>query len=114
VAGFDVIYACQDFAVDRSLGLHSIPAKFGVAKALNIARLLHALALAALALFGFLTPELGRWFWIGYAFTAALLIIEHALARSRELVRINIAFFQVNAVIGLVVLTAVGLDLFAR
>jgi len=110
VAGFDMIYACQDFAVDRTLGLHSIPAKFGVAGALWIARLLHLLMLVALALFGLATPELGRWFWIGYTVVAALLLVEHWLARTQDIARINLAFFQMNAAIGLVLLVVVGMD----
>jgi 4-hydroxybenzoate polyprenyltransferase len=111
VAGFDVIYACQDFAVDRTLGLYSIPARFGIAGALWIARILHLLMLGALAAFGWFAPELGRWFWIGFAIIAVLLVVEHCLARTQDLAKINLAFFQMNSAIGLVLLTAVGLDL---
>lgn len=111
VAGFDVIYACQDFAVDRTLGLHSIPAKFGVDGALWIARVLHLLMLVALAAFGWFTPELDFWFWIGFAIVAGCLVFEHWLARTQDLAKINLAFFQMNAAIGVVLLTAVALDL---
>jgi len=114
VAGFDVIYACQDFTVDRELGLHSIPAKFGVGGALWIARLLHLLMLVALALFGLATPELGRWFWIGFGIVSMLLVVEHWLARTQDLAKINLAFFQMNAAIGVVLLVTVGIDLAQR
>jgi len=111
VAGFDVIYACQDYMIDRTLGLHSIPAKFGIDGALWIARLLHLLMLVALALFGVATEELGAGFWMGYAVVAALLVIEHSLARTQDLAKINLAFFQMNAAIGAVLLAVVGFDL---
>jgi 4-hydroxybenzoate polyprenyltransferase len=111
VAGFDVIYACQDYLIDRTLGLHSIPAKFGIDGALWIARLLHLLMLVALALFGMATEELRAAFWMGYAIVAALLVVEHSLARTQDLAKINLAFFQMNAAIGLVLLVVVGFDL---
>jgi 4-hydroxybenzoate polyprenyltransferase len=113
VAGFDVIYACQDFAVDRSLGLFSIPAKLGIDGSLWVARFLHFLMLVALALFGLATPELGRWFWVGFGVVAVLLVVEHRLARTQDLAKINLAFFQMNAAIGLALLAVVGLDLAA-
>jgi 4-hydroxybenzoate polyprenyltransferase len=102
VAGFDVIYACQDAAVDRRLGLHSLPARLGVGPALRFARLLHALCLAGFAVTGILAV-LGPPWWVALALTALLLAFEHALVRPDDLSRVNVAFFTLNGVVALVV-----------
>src|SRR5688500_18510048 len=78
IAGFDVIYACQDVAFDRAHGLHSVPARFGIPAALQIARVNHALTAAALAALGLVTG-LGAVYWIGWLVVVGLLIYEHAL-----------------------------------
>ena len=67
--------------------------------------------LVTLALFGVATEELGAAFWMGYAIVAALLVVEHSLARTQDLAKINLAFFQMNAAIGVVLLVVVGFDL---
>jgi 4-hydroxybenzoate polyprenyltransferase len=111
VAGFDIIYACQDFEVDRRLRLRSVPAAVGVAGALRIAAACHAGSVVLLALLPAVYPEF-RWvYWAGIAAVAALLVYEHRLVRPDDLQRVNVAFFQVNAVIslGLLVLGAVDL-----
>lgn len=113
VTGFDIIYACQDIEVDQQLGLHSIPARFGFAGALWVARWAHGAMLAALLAFGLVTPELHGWYWVGLAVVGMLLIIEHWLVRGRDLLRINLAFFQVNAVVSLGLFVVTLLDLFA-
>lgn len=106
VSGFDIIYACQDAAFDRDAGLHSIPARLGVATALRLAAACHAAMVAALVGLGLAYP-LGPIYFGGVALAAALLIYEHAIVRPDDLSRVNVAFFQVNVVISLGLL-AVG------
>ena len=106
IAGFDLIYACQDVEVDRAQGLHSVPARFGVAAALATARLNHALTAVALALLGWLTG-LGLLYWLGWAAVVALLAYEHSLVSPRDLSRLDFAFFNVNGYIALLVLASV-------
>jgi 4-hydroxybenzoate polyprenyltransferase len=95
VAGFDTIYACQDAAFDRASGLHSLPARLGVARALAIARALHVLAVVLLVLVYRLTP-LHPLYLVGVAGVAALLVYEHSLVRADDLSRVDAAFFAVN------------------
>lgn len=98
-AGFDIIYACQDFEFDSREGLHSIPRVLGIAGALWVARLLHVGMLACLwqlhAAFS-ATP----WTLAALAVVAALLAYEHSLVRANDLSRVNAAFFTVNGWIG--------------
>jgi len=103
VAGFDVLYACQDVEFDRQAGLHSIPKKFGIARALRIARAMH---LAAAALLGGLawSFQLPWPAWAGIAAIAALLAYEHSLVKPHDLSKINAAFFTVNGYISLLFL----------
>jgi len=110
IAGFDLIYACQDVDVDRAQGLHSVPARFGVAAALAAARVNHALTAAALALLGWLAA-LGPWYWAGWAAVVALLVYEHSQVSPRDLSRLDVAFFNVNGYIAVIVLAAVVLGL---
>ncbi len=111
IAGFDLIYACQDVAVDRAQGLHSVPARFGVAAALATARANHALTAAALALLGWLAG-LGALYWVGWAAVVALLVYEHSLVSPRDLSRLDVAFFNVNGYIALIVLASVVAGLY--
>ncbi len=113
VAGFDIIYSCQDLAVDRQLGLHSIPARLGQRGALRTAAALHAAMFAFLAALAWATPELGWWFRGALVGVAALLVHEHRLARSGDLDRINRAFFNANAAISMTLFAATLADLFA-
>ncbi len=106
IAGFDLIYACQDVEVDRAQGLHSVPARFGVAAALATARANHALTAAALALLGWLAG-LGALYWVGWVAVVALLVYEHSLVNARDLSRLDVAFFNVNGYIALIVLASV-------
>jgi 4-hydroxybenzoate polyprenyltransferase len=107
VAGFDVIYACQDYAFDRDNGLHSVPARFGVRGALRIAALCHAVMVLALIGLGVSYGGLGALYFTGIGVVAVLLIYEHAIVRPDDLTRVNIAFFQVNILISMGLL-AVG------
>ena len=113
VAGFDIIYACQDAAFDAAHGLRSIPARLGVPRALGLAKWLHAATLVVLAALPALVPELGWIYWLAWAAIAGLLVWEHALVRPDDLSRVNQAFFTANAAIGLVLLGAIAADLWA-
>ncbi len=101
VAGFDIIYACQDVEFDRSAGLHSIPARFGIAPALAAARVLHATTVLALAAVGWVAG-LHPAYWIGIAAIAGILAWEHRLVRANDLSRMGAAFFNMNAVVSVV------------
>ena len=103
VGGFDVLYACQDVAFDRTAGLYSIPRKFGVAAALGIARLLH-LAMVGLLIWLAVSFHLGWPAWIGIAVVAGLLGYEHSLVKPDDLSKMNAAFFTVNGYISLLFL----------
>ncbi|HEY8461830.1 MAG TPA: UbiA-like polyprenyltransferase [Blastocatellia bacterium] len=110
-AGFDIIYACQDRDFDAQAGLHSIPRKFGVARALLISRGLHALMFAALVLVYFLTKL--RWIGLlGIIATAALLIYQHRLVRADDLSRLNAAFFTTNAYVSVILFVTIAADIF--
>jgi 4-hydroxybenzoate polyprenyltransferase len=111
VAGFDIIYACQDAAFDAAHGLHSLPARLGVPRALTLSKWLHAATLGVLSLLPRLVPELGWIYWLALAAIAALLVWEHALVQPDDLSRVNQAFFTANAAIGLILLTAIAADL---
>jgi 4-hydroxybenzoate polyprenyltransferase len=113
VAGFDIIYACQDVDFDRQAGLRSIPRRFGVKNALRIAAACHALMIVPLFVLGVIYP-LGWIYYAGVAAVAMLLIYEHALVRSDDLSRVNIAFFQVNIAISLGLLAVSVIDILVR
>jgi len=106
IAGFDLIYACQDVAFDRAHGLHSLPARFGIATALRVARVCHALTAAAFGLLGVMLA-LGPLYWIGWLAVVALLAYEHSLVSPGDLSRLDVAFFNVNGYIAVIVLAAV-------
>ena len=98
VAGFDVIYACQDVDFDRGEGLFSIPARFGVRRSLLAARGFHLAAVLALAGVGLLA-RLHPIYWIGWGAIALLMLWEHRLVRQDDLSRIGVAFFNMNGII---------------
>lgn len=102
VAGFDVIYALQDVEVDRQEGLHSIPARLGVGRALWISRLLHAAAVAALVAIAATDAQLGWMFIAATIVVAALLIIEHATVGLWGTSRIALTFFMLNGLVSMV------------
>ena len=106
-AGFDVLYACQDYDFDRREGLYSIPARFGIARALWISRGLHAGAFAALVLLYFVT-NLGLLAVVGVIATGALLIYQHTLVRANDLSKLNAAFFTTNAFVSVILFLSFG------
>src|SRR6058998_3921773 len=110
IAGFDLIYACQDVEVDRAQGLHSVAARFGVRASLVAARVNHALTALALAVLGW-QVALGPIYWVGWLAVVALFAYEHSLVNPRDLSRLDVAFFNVNGYIALIVLAAVVLGL---
>ncbi|MGH9482590.1 MAG: UbiA-like polyprenyltransferase [Terriglobales bacterium] len=108
VAGFDLLYACQDVDFDRSRpDLYSVPKRIGVAHTLRLAQVCHLLMLALLAGL-LLASHLGSLAWLGLAAVAGLLIYEHALLAPDDLSRLNSAFFTVNGYIGIVLLVFWG------
>jgi 4-hydroxybenzoate polyprenyltransferase len=113
VAGFDLLYACQDAAHDRANGLFSVPAAWGVTAAFWIARLLHVLMLALL-LWLVQAFALGGFALAGVAVVAALLLYEHLIVSPGDLRRLNAAFFTMNGVISVVFFCFVAVDLLMR
>jgi 4-hydroxybenzoate polyprenyltransferase len=113
VAGFDVLYACQDFDFDRQTGLHSIPRHLGIHRALWVARGFHLIMLALLValLWSF---GLGKFAILGVAIVAALLAYEHSLVSSDDLSKLNAAFFTMNGVISVLFFLFVAGDLLLR
>ena len=114
VAGFDIIYACQDYESDQRAGLHSIPVRLGVSGALRLAAASHAVTIIALACLPLVYPPLGWPFWLAVIAVAVLLVYEHLLVRPNDLSRINAAFFNVNAVISLGLFAVGTIDLWLR
>jgi len=112
VAGFDVIYACQDAGFDAKMRLHSLPARFGVARALKMAALCHLGMVAALAAVPSVYEHFGPVYYLGVAAIAVLLIYEHRLVNPDDLTRVNRAFFHVNAVVSIGLLVVGAVDLF--
>lgn len=113
VAGFDMIYACQDAAFDKQLGLHSVPARLGVNGALRVAALSHTICVALFALLPW-TLAAGSLGWIyggAVALVGLLLVYEHALVRPDDLTRVNTAFFNVNVIISIGLFVVGTIDL---
>ena len=111
VGGFDILYACQDYQYDKSVGLHSVPAKLGVKNSLRTAAVCHLVAVLFLALPPLVYPPFGVVYWCGVAIVAGLLVYEHSLVRPDDLDRVNLAFFHVNAVISIGLLVIGTIDL---
>jgi 4-hydroxybenzoate polyprenyltransferase len=112
-AGFDVLYACQDYEFDREAGLHSVPRYFGISKSLWVARIFHFIMLLLLVslvvVFG-----LGKLAVAGVVAVALLLAYEHSLVSPRDLSKLNAAFFTMNGVISVVFFFFIAGDLLLR
>jgi len=110
-AGFDALYACQDYDFDRREGLRSIPARHGIAYALRTARALHAGAFVGL-LWLLIITGLGPIAFAGVIATGALLIYQHRLVHADDLSRLNAAFFTTNAFVSVILLATFGSAVF--
>jgi len=110
-AGFDVLYACQDYSFDKKAGLRSIPARFGIKNALWIARLFHAQAFVVLVLLYFVTG-LGWIALAGVLAVGVLMIYQHTLVKADDLSRMNAAFFTTNAFVSVILLFSFGTAVF--
>jgi 4-hydroxybenzoate polyprenyltransferase len=110
VAGFDIIYACQDVEFDRSAGLHSIPGRLGIQRSLQISAVFHVLMVAFLA-WSFWLFRLSAFSWLGLALVVAALVYQHTLVKADDLSRVNAAFFTVNGIISVILFLFVGADL---
>ncbi len=110
-AGFDVMYACQDYEFDKKSGLRSIPARFGIARSLWIARLFHFQAFIVLLLL-YLVSGLGIIALIGVGAVALLLVYQHTLVKPTDLSRMNAAFFTTNAFVSIILLASFGTAVF--
>jgi 4-hydroxybenzoate polyprenyltransferase len=111
VAGFDVLYACQDLQHDREVGLNSVPARFGAQRAFAFSRALHAVTWACLWLVGY-CAGLGWVYAAGCWLIAALLVYEHRLLRPDDLSKMQQAFFQANVAISLTLLGSLLVELY--
>ncbi|WP_018755314.1 UbiA-like polyprenyltransferase [Paenibacillus terrigena] len=109
-AGFDIIYACQDYEFDKSQGLHSIPVRFGLKGALWIARGFHILtAIGFISLY--LMTDLSWMYFAGMIIAYAILFYEHKLVKPHDLSKVNTAFFSMNGILSVVVFVFTFLDL---
>lgn len=109
--GFDIIYSCQDEAFDRGLGLHSIPSRLGIARALLISRCMHLGVIALLLGVTALYP-MGPYYFTGVGVVAGLLAYEHSLVRPTDLSRVDAAFFTVNGFVSIALCLFTALDTF--
>ncbi len=110
-AGFDIIYACQDINHDKTMGLFSIPKRFGAEKALKISFVLHSLMVALL--FALIAcTDLRFFYFSGVCGVAGLLVYEHSLVKPNDLSRVNVAFFTVNALISIGLMGMAIIDIF--
>jgi 4-hydroxybenzoate polyprenyltransferase len=110
VAGFDVLYACQDLDFDRREGLRSIPVRFGLARAITLSRVLHVVTIAALAAVG-LVADLGPAYAAGVALVALLLVYEQSLVSATDLSQVKRAF-DLNGWVGVLYLAATAVDVY--
>jgi 4-hydroxybenzoate polyprenyltransferase len=113
VSGFDLFYALQDIEFDRTQGLKSFPARFGARQTIWFAKILHGTTLLALAVFG-RALHLGIWYWAGWLIAAGLIFKEHRLIGRFGLTKINEAFFNMNALVSLVIFIGMTLELTLR
>ncbi|MEL6108903.1 MAG: UbiA-like polyprenyltransferase [Planctomycetota bacterium] len=114
VTGFDIIYACQDAGYDSRVGLHSVPATFGIAGALRIATVSHVIMLGFLCALPLVDPRVGfGWlYWVSLVGIVGLVLRQHSLVSPNDLSRVNEAFFQANAWISVTLLVVGTIDCF--
>jgi 4-hydroxybenzoate polyprenyltransferase len=113
IAGFDLIYACQDADVDTRIGVRSVPARYGVAFALRLSSVTHVVTVLLLTWYGVMVG-LGWLWWIGLAVASAALVYEHGIVRPGDLSRVNRAFFTANGFVGIALFLFALADLVVR
>ncbi|HEY7222253.1 MAG TPA: menaquinone biosynthesis prenyltransferase MqnP [Micromonosporaceae bacterium] len=113
IGGFDLIYACQDADVDRTIGVHSVPARYGVGFALRLSMAVHVVTFGLFVWYGALVG-LGWPWWVGLGLTAAAFAYEHAIVRPSDLSRVNRAFFTANGFVGIALFVFAVVDLVLR
>ena len=109
ISGFDILYSIQDMEIDRKLGIHSIPAKFGLKKSFFISKVLHILAFGTFISAGIYT-QLGWYYYVFLGITGILYIIEHRLVSPDDLTKIPISFFHINAFISVVLFVGILIE----
>ncbi len=112
VAGFDIIYACQDDRHDRAVGLCSIPVRLGRAGAFRVARWLHALSVLLFGIFAIVVDDMGWAYLAGVVLAAGLLVYEHCLIDPDDLSKMNTAFFTMNGLVSISLLGCTLIDLY--
>lgn len=110
VAGFDIIYACQDFKFDKNEGLNSIPVQFGIKNSLTVSSILHILTVLFLIWTG-MVVDLGYIYWLGLLVVAGILIYEHRLVSPDDLSKLDAAFFNMNGILSVLVFIFTFADL---
>jgi 4-hydroxybenzoate polyprenyltransferase len=113
IGGFDLIYASQDAEIDRVIGVHSVPARYGVAFALRLSTAVHVVTFGLFVWFGVLVG-LGWLWWIGLVLTVVAFAYEHAVVKPSDLSRVNRAFFTANGFVGIALFVFALLDLVLR
>ncbi|MGC8720067.1 MAG: UbiA-like polyprenyltransferase [Thermodesulforhabdaceae bacterium] len=113
IAGFDILYACQDTEFDRAMGLYSLPAKIGVKKALFVSSLIHVVTFLSLLSLLWLF-ELGVVYKFFLAVIGILLIWEHRMVKPDDLSKVPVAFFHINSVVSVALFLGIALDVFSR
>ncbi|WP_406285736.1 menaquinone biosynthesis prenyltransferase MqnP [Embleya sp. NBC_00896] len=113
IGGFDLIFGCQDVAADRAHGVKSVPAKWGIANALNASKYTHVVTTLLFVWFGALT-QAGFFWWLGLLIVAAAFVYEHSLLKPDDLSKLNRAFFTTNGFIGIALFCCALLDLAVR
>ena len=111
VAGFDIIYSCQDEDFDRKTGLYSIVVRFGIVKALIISNILHIITVLCLVIFG-IFYHLSWWYYLGVLVVSIVLFIEHKIISPKDMSKVNAAFFTANGFVGIALLIFTILDVF--
>ncbi|HEY1484746.1 MAG TPA: menaquinone biosynthesis prenyltransferase MqnP [Micromonosporaceae bacterium] len=113
IGGFDLMYACQDVDVDREIGVHSVPARYGVRFALWASSVAHVITFALFVWYGIMV-DFGWLWWLGLVVTAAAFIYEHSIVRVNDLSRVNRAFFTANGFVGITLFVFAVLELVVR